>query len=167
MVSSILSRCNNLCSYKTLGLGNNVRKEFELLLSHHPKEEQFKCVQVRLFKKRILLCSRCLGFHLAYFPSLIIFLIIHMKITQNLFIPIIFLLPAITYTDWILTKFKIVKSNNFIRVLTGVSLGIYGAILTYSVLKNPFDIYPYLSAAIFFGIAGIIYFIYRKFKTSI
>ena len=134
----------------------------DALLSHHSKEEYHKCITISFFGKKKYLCSRCLGFHLVYWPMLLVLILSQVTISNYLIVLLSFIFPGIAYIDWGLTKTKKIKSNNFNRILSGFFLGVGGAIMAFSVLTNPFFIWPYLIAILYFLIARIIYVLNSK-----
>ena len=128
---------------------------WEILLSHHSKNEYYKCFLLKIGKREIRICARCFGFFLVFFFILGLFLIT--KPTVNLlFYVFIIVVFALGYSDWILTRLGATKSNNQYRLVSGMFLGIGGAALVYLVLNNYTNLVPYLIAVIFILIAFIV-----------
>ena len=69
---------------------------------------------------------------------------------------------TVGYSDWILTRLGVTKSNNQNRLASGMLLGIGGAVLVYIILDNYTNLVPYLIAIIFISIALIVKWISGK-----
>lgn len=135
-----------------------------ILLSHHPKEEYFKCISFKVFNKQIHLCSRCLGFHLVFFPLLLYLLYFQAQLNQTIQLIAIYLLPAPAHINWAITQLTNNKSRNIWRITTGLLLGAAAAVIAYSVIKNPLDNRPYFSFALYLGFALLVFIIKKKKK---
>ena len=96
------------------------------LLTHQPKEEFYKCISINLFGTKVYFCSRCLGYHLVFLPSMICHFLVNPQFSIVTSLAIIFVLPMFTFVDWGLTKFNITKSHNGVRFISATLFG-FGA----------------------------------------
>lgn len=128
--------------------------EYQLLISHHTKEDFDRTLQIKILKNEIHLCTRCLGI-------LVGFLIAH---SQPLLLPsshyILFILPYFALFDWLLNQTGLWCGNNYTRFLSGLLLGA-GIVWYYHVFSinslSPIIIINFLVFSIAILFKGIIF----------
>ena len=114
----------------------------DILLSHHTPDEYYKCFKLKIGKQEARICTRCFGFFSSVFFALGVFLTLKPQINTVFYLAAcVFFILA--YSDWILTKIGLTRSNNRNRFISGISLGLGGAALVYLVLNNFTNMVPY------------------------
>ena len=91
------------------------------LLSHHNSEEYYKCYNLKLKKRNLHICSRCLGI---YFGIIIGILLSFAYFNHFIFIFSIYIFPVLTIIEWYLVNILNYKGYNLLRSTFGFLLGI-------------------------------------------
>lgn len=101
-------------------LRKGIKETQQYLLSHHERDEWYRCYALVVFNRRIHICARCLGIY----PGIIAGILTHL-LWFNEFINhlLIALLPLPALADWSLTSFTKYQGYNVIRTTTGALLG--------------------------------------------
>lgn len=91
--------------------------EYQLLISHHSKEDFDRTLQIKILKNNIHVCTRCLGILVGFFIAS----------SQPLLLPssqyILFILPYFAIFDWLLNQIGLWSGNNYTRFFSGLLLG--------------------------------------------
>jgi len=87
------------------------------LLSHHESKDYDKCLTISKYK----ICARCFGVYI----GIILTGILHLNfyISPFVLILVVFLFPVFTLLDWTISTFSKIKSNNKLRIFSGLTLG--------------------------------------------
>lgn len=119
-------------------LKNGLDQTINYVFSHHEPSEYYKCFHIKIVWKDVYICSRCLG---VYLGILIGVLIIFFNLLSPIFsLIIIAILPSLALIDWSISILTSIKSNNSIRAITGIFLGLSYCIGIFLVLKNSYII---------------------------
>ena len=91
--------------------------KFQLLFSHHTKEDYNRTLHVPFFGRNLYMCTRCFGI-------LVGFLIFNSQSfllsTSN---SSLFILPYFALLDWLLNQTGLWNGNNYTRFFSGLLLG--------------------------------------------
>lgn len=107
------------------------------ILSHHQKDEYYKCYLFKIKNKQIAFCSRCLGIYLGILLG--IALLTFQIPDKKLYYFLIAFFPIFALIDWSISAFTKFKSNNLIRTSSGVFLGLaytFGFFLFFTTFPN-------------------------------
>ncbi len=122
-------------------LKRGINETSKYILSHHQKEDYYKCYLLKIKDKQIAFCSRCLGIYLGILLGIILFTL--QIINKNLSYLIIAFFPLFALIDWSISAFTKSKGNNLIRTFSGIFLGIaysFGFLLFLKTFPNYFII---------------------------
>jgi len=128
--------------YTLKELKRGIKETSKYMLSHHKKEDYYKCYLLKLKNNQIAFCSRCLGIYLGIVMGIILFSL--QIFNKNLYYLSIAFFPIFTILDWSISAFTKSKSNNFFRTFSGIFLGIayaFGLILFFKTFPNYFIIF--------------------------
>lgn len=92
------------------------------LLSHHEESEYYRCYALRVGRRTIHLCSRCMGIYAGI--ALAVLLHAVRLLPRSAYLPCVAVLPLFALIDWSLSAFAGWKGYNPLRTLTGLLLGI-------------------------------------------
>lgn len=108
------------------------------LLSHHFPKDYHRCLSFSLFGKKHFICTRCLGWYIAFFLfwPLSVSGLLNLIKYNPLFL---YLLPLPALADWTLHRFGIYEGTNYSRFFTGTLLGLSFGMLLNSFISNIFD----------------------------
>ncbi len=107
------------------------------ILSHHKKEDYYKCYLFKIKNKQIAFCSRCLGVYLGILLGIV--LLTFQIPNKNLYYFVIAFFPIFALIDWSISAFKKSKGNNILRTSSGIFLGIayaFGFFLFFKTFPN-------------------------------
>lgn len=134
-------------------LKKGVGETSKYILSHHEKEDYYKCYLLKIKNRHVAFCSRCLGIYLGILLGI---LVLNFQILdKNFSYLIISFFPLFALIDWSISAFTKSKSNNFIRTSSGVFLGIayaFGFFLFFKTFPN----YFILSIGFFYAIIAFL-----------
>ena len=99
-----------------------MRPALRFLLAHHGYFEFDRCLRLRICEKEVFFCARCSGIYVGIAVSAI-------AAMNGLMFPpkaiaALLLLPAPAFLDWGLHVFGVSFGSNFLRVSSGVLLGV-------------------------------------------
>ena len=161
--SRILSNCNNILPDAKMGLIQHKAIRHPLLC-HHPPSDYDRCVKLPFGKQQVLVCTRCFGYILTFFPLAIAqFFGLLVILSDYRFLG--FLLPLPAFVDWFFSRL-FTSGNNFSRLLTGAFLGVGTNILIASVIRNPLDLEIYLVVAFYFLLTIVGLILVRRVKKN-
>ncbi len=139
---------------------SGISKTSKYILSHHLAKEYFKCYKIRLFKKYLRICSRCLGVYLGIFFG---FLICNkFSFEKEITYILVLFLPVFALIDWHITEITNYKSKNLIRTLSGFLLGIAYSLGLLAFIKNFPDLFLIFIGFFYFTLSVILYLLNRK-----
>ncbi len=131
-----------------------LRKTSRYLLSHHIDSELYRCYALRLGKRAVHLCSRCVGIY----AGILLGALLHALrlLPRSAYLPAVAVLPLFALLDWSASAFTGWKGHNPLRTLTGLLLG-----MAYALGINLFlTSFPNLAVAwlgLFYGaVAGML-----------
>lgn len=104
------------------------------IFSHHEPSEYYKCFHIKMAGIDIHICSRCIGVYLGILSGIII-------VFFNLLNPVLSLIfiaifPSLALIDWSISIFTNIKSNNYVRAISGIFLGLSYCIAIFMLLKS-------------------------------
>ena len=145
-------------------LKTGLRKASRYLLSHHEEGELYRCYALRLGKRTVHLCSRCVGIY----AGIALGLGFHSwgVLPRSAYLPAVAVLPLFGLVDWSVSAFTGWKGYNLLRTLTGLLLGIaytLGLVLF-------FTSFPNLAVAwigVFYGASAGVLLSLKKAKDSL
>ncbi len=114
-----------------------LRKTSRYILSHHEEGELYRCYALRLGKRTVHLCSRCVGIYTGI--ALGLFLHAQALFPSRAYLPAVAVLPLFGLVDWSLSAFTGWKGYNLLRTLTGLLLGtayVLGLVLFFTSFPN-------------------------------
>lgn len=111
------SKSTNSSIFSFSEFNSALKETSKYILSHHSTKDYDKCWRIGEFR----LCTRCIGI---YFGILIGALIYYLGLLKGYYFSIISIFPIFMFLDWFLTKKKITRSHNLIRIGTGALCGI-------------------------------------------
>ncbi len=118
-----------------------IKETSKYMLSHHKKEDYYKCYLLNLKHNQIAICSRCLGIYLGIAIGIILFSL--QIFSKNLYYFSIAFFPTFALIDWAISAFTKHKSKNIFRTLSGIFLGVayaFAIILFFKTFPNYFII---------------------------
>ena len=99
-----------------------IKETSKYFLSHHKREDYYKCYILNFKKNQIALCSRCLGIYIGIIIGITLF---YLQIyNRNFYYFSIAFFPIFTIIDYSISNFTKYKSNNFFRTSSGILLGV-------------------------------------------
>jgi len=133
-----------------------------LIGSHHPPERLHRTIRLSFKGKTVYLCSRCTGTGLGII-GVFVANAFGVGFPIGFYLPLISFLPLVAVVDWFSQSAKLRESNNWIRVSSGVFLGISEALVLLSIIKG-FLVMFLVGLAIVFAYVFLIYLIAAKTK---
>lgn len=141
-----------------------LRKTSRYLLSHHEESELYRCYALRLGKRTVHLCSRCVGIY----AGIALGILLHAQalLPSSAYLPAVAVLPLFGLVDWSVSALRGWRGHNVLRTLSGLLLGIAYALG----LVLFFTSFPNLAVAwigVFYGaVAGVLLSL-KKAKDSL
>ncbi len=140
-------------------------KQIDLpLLSHQPKDEKYKCLQLTLLNHQLLLCSRCAGLYVGFATGAWLLWAQPFYLSAYTAEMLIIFLPAIAFADWMATKIWNNQGNNWRRVLSGFCLGVATAIILQRALTFKITLIDIASPALYAIVWFLVSSITQKVK---
>lgn len=133
------------------------------ILSHHGESELYRCYALRLGKRTVHLCSRCVGIY----AGIALGILLHALrlLPGSAYLPAVAVLPMFALLDWSASAFTGWRGHNPLRTLTGLLLGIAYALGIILFLAS----FPNLAVAwlgLFYGATGGMLLSLKKAKGS-
>jgi uncharacterized membrane protein len=145
-----------------LHTSNNHGVIYSPILTHHWEMDSDHAIPVKIDGYYIFLCTRCTGTVIGIFLGLFIERILFFSgtpLSANLALTLSILLPIPGLVDWGTQKLLFRKSNDIIRIITGILLGLAMHMITFTG-----DLIYVISVitVIYFGVFSLLYYIGTK-----
>lgn len=163
MMISPGSTCRRSESVIDSELKRGISETSRYLLSHHTDSEIYRCYALRLGKRTVHLCSRCVG----VYAGILLGALLHALrlLPRSAYLPAVAVLPLFALLDWSASAFTGWKGHNPLRTLTGLLLGMAYALGITLFLTS----FPNLAVAwlgLFYGAVAEVLLSLKKAKGS-
>ncbi|MFO8015627.1 MAG: DUF2085 domain-containing protein [Candidatus Woesearchaeota archaeon] len=118
-------------------LERGIKETSKYLLSHHKKEDYYKCYILKFKEHQVAICSRCLGIYVGIMIGAGLFYL--QAFSKDVYYISIIIFPFFTLFDWSISAFTAYKGNNYFRTFFGILLGIayaFGIIIFFKTFPN-------------------------------
>jgi len=98
----------------------NTKIKWGMIISHHAPIDYDRTLKIYKFR----FCTRCLGVFIGFIFTLLLLPLTHALENINMFYFFIFFLPIPAVIDFLCHELQWFKSNNYLRLLSGILLGV-------------------------------------------